>query len=130
MGRLLRFFKGVFSTDRLLGMCLLALSVFFYVNDPYPVEFLRLKTFDFYQKVKPREIPPPQGKPVTIIDLDEASLAEVGQWPWPRNILAKLVNNLMGMGAALVAFDIVFAEDDRMNPSGVADGFTRLSFCA
>ncbi|MCF3628813.1 adenylate/guanylate cyclase domain-containing protein [Alphaproteobacteria bacterium LMO-S08] len=76
--------------------------------------------------MKPREIPPPERKPVTIIDLDEKSLGEVGQWPWPRNILAQLVENLMKMGAVVVAFDIVFAEPDRMNPSAIADALKGL----
>ncbi len=116
-----RFLRAVFSFERLLGYAMLAGFLFLYTVDPYPVQFLRLKTFDYFQQLKPREIPPPQGKPVTIIDLDEQSLAEIGQWPWPRTIVAKLVTNLMQMGAALVAFDIVFAEPDRMNPNKIPD---------
>ena len=120
-GGMVKFLRSAFSFERLLGMALLAGFLLVYYMDPYPVEFLRLKTFDFYQQLKPREIPPPQGKPVTIIDLDEESLNEVGQWPWPRTTLAKLVRNLMQMGAALVAFDIVFPEPDRMNPNKIPD---------
>ena len=99
----------------------MAVILAIYYANPRPVEFLRLKTFDFYQQFKPRDIPPPVGKPVTIIDLDEESLNEVGQWPWPRTTIAKLVLNLNQMGAALVAFDIVFAEQDRMNPDKIPD---------
>ncbi|MEE9318630.1 MAG: CHASE2 domain-containing protein [Rhodospirillales bacterium] len=118
---MLKFLRSAFSFERLLGMGLLAGFMFLYYVDPYPVQFLRLKTFDYYQQLKPREIPPPAGKPVTIIDLDEKSLAEIGQWPWPRTTIAKLIRNLMQMGAALVAFDIVFAEPDRMNPNRIPD---------
>ena len=120
-GRMLKFLRSAFSFERLLSVALLSGFMFLYYVDPYPVQFLRLKTFDFYQQQKPREIPPPQGKPVTIIDLDEESLAEIGQWPWPRTTVAKLIENLMQMGAALVAFDIVFAEPDRMNPNNIPD---------
>jgi len=120
-GRMLKFLRSAFSFERLLSVALLSGFVFLYYVDPYPVQFLRLKTFDFYQQQKPREIPPPQGKPVTIIDLDEESLAEIGQWPWSRTTVAKLIQNLMQMGAALVAFDIVFAEPDRMNPNKIPD---------
>ena len=120
-GRMLKFLRSAFSFERLLSVALLSGFMFLYYVDPYPVQFLRLKTFDFYQQQKPREIPPPQGKPVTIIDLDEESLAEIGQWPWPRTTVAKLIENLMQMGAALVAFDIVFAEPDRMNPNKIPD---------
>ncbi|OHC73902.1 MAG: adenylate cyclase [Rhodospirillales bacterium RIFCSPLOWO2_12_FULL_58_28] len=121
MARIGKFLRKAFGVDRLMALALLAGFVFLYVSNPYPVDYLRLKTFDFYQKLKPREIPPPAQKPVTIIDLDEDSLAEIGQWPWPRNVVSRLVANLMQMGAAIVAFDIVFAEPDRMNPSDVAD---------
>lgn len=101
----------------------------YYVDVKTNIGFLdawRNKVFDYYQEIKPREIPTPENKPVTIIDLDEQSLETVGQWPWPRNILAQLVQNLMQMGAVLVAFDIVFAEPDRMNPASVASTLAGL----
>jgi adenylate cyclase len=123
---MIKFLKRAFSLDRLLGLALLAGAVVLYHLDPYPVQFVRLKTFDYYQQLKPRPIPPPQGKPVTIIDLDEASLAAIGQWPWPRRTLAQMVQNLMQMGAVLVAFDVVFAEPDRMNPSNVINALVGL----
>ncbi|MEK7245399.1 MAG: CHASE2 domain-containing protein, partial [Pseudomonadota bacterium] len=103
----------------MLGFALLAAVVVTYHINPYPVQYLQLKTFDYYQQLKPRPIPPPEQQPVVIIDLDELSLAEVGQWPWPRKILAQLVQNATQMGAAQVAFDVVFAEPDRMNPSSI-----------
>ena len=118
---MVKFLRSAFRFERLLGIALLAVFLFIYYVDPYPVEFLRLKTFDFYQELKPREIPSPRGKPVTIIDFDEESLNEVGQWPWPRTTIAKLVLNLHKLGAALVAFDVVFAEGDRMNPDKIPD---------
>lgn len=118
--------RSVFSPQRLVGYVLLAGFLALYFVEPQPLQLLKLKSFDFYQQTKPREIPPPERKPVTIIDLDEASLAEVGQWPWPRDIIARMVQNLMQMGAVLVAFDVVFAEPDRMNPSVIADQLTGL----
>ena len=121
-----RFLRGAVRLERLVGYLLLAGFIALYIVDPKPVQFMRLKGSDFYQQVKPREIPPPEKKPVTIIDLDEKSLGEVGQWPWPRNVIAQMVQNLMKMGAVLVAFDVVFAEPDRMNPSAIADALKGL----
>ncbi|HAD87241.1 MAG TPA: adenylate/guanylate cyclase domain-containing protein, partial [Rhodospirillaceae bacterium] len=123
---LYRFLRGTIRLERVVGYVLLAGFITLYVANPQPVEFLRLKGFDFYQQMKPREIPPPERKPVTIIDLDEKSLGEIGQWPWPRDVIAQLVQNLMQMGAVEVAFDIVFAEPDRMNPSAIADALKGL----
>jgi adenylate cyclase len=50
---------------------------------------------------------------IVIVDIDEKSLGEIGQWPWPRNRLAELVDDLFArQKAALVGFDVVFAEPD------------------
>ncbi len=114
------------SIERAVGFLLLIAFLFVYVSDPEPVQQLRFAVFDFYQNTKPREIPPPGKSPVTIIDLDEKSFAEIGQWPWPRSIIAKLVGNLTQMGAAVVAFDVFFPEPDRMNPEGVVASLAGL----
>lgn len=126
----MRIIKTIFSFERSLGMFLLCAFVgLYYVDVKTGVGFLdawRNKVFDYYQEIKPREVPTPENKPVTIIDLDEQSLETIGQWPWPRNVIAQMVENLMQMGAVLVAFDIVFAEPDRMNPSSVASTLVGL----
>ena len=48
-----------------------------------------------------------------IVDIDEKSLAEFGQWPWPRYHIAHLLEKLAAAGAASVGLDILFAESDR-----------------
>jgi adenylate cyclase len=83
--------------------------------DPAPVARLRLLAFDTYQQLQPRKYDP--GVPVRIIDIDEPSLARLGQWPWPRSLIADLTQRLMEAGAAAVVFDLVFAERDRVSLS-------------
>jgi len=82
-----------------------------------PVELTRVRdfAFDSYQRLKPRTYRP--ATPVRIVDIDEAALAEFGQWPWPRTIVARLVDKLTEKGAAVIAFDVVFAEPDRSSIS-------------
>ena len=53
--------------------------------------------------------------PIVIVDIDEASLQEEGQWPWSRRKLARLVEILNKSGAAVIAFDVTFAEPEE-NP--------------
>ncbi|MBU0486026.1 MAG: adenylate/guanylate cyclase domain-containing protein [Proteobacteria bacterium] len=53
---------------------------------------------------------------VVIVDIDEKSLKQLGQWPWPRNTVAELMNRISAAGAKVVGFDIVFAEKDRTSP--------------
>jgi HD-GYP domain-containing protein (c-di-GMP phosphodiesterase class II) len=50
---------------------------------------------------------------IVIVDVDERSLATVGQWPWRRDVIGQLIGRLRDLGAAVVALDIVFAEPDR-----------------
>ena len=82
------------------------------VWDPSPVATLRSLVFDAYQRVSPRKFDPALA--VRIIDIDEDSLKAIGQWPWPRTVLAELVDKLAANGAAAIGFDIVFPEPDRM----------------
>jgi adenylate cyclase len=89
----------------------LALRIF----DPTAVSRLRDFAFDSYQRIEPREYNPET--PVRIVDIDEAALSEYGQWPWPRTIVARLVDKLTEKGAVVVAFDAVFAEPDRSSIS-------------
>src|SRR3990167_9606625 len=49
---------------------------------------------------------------VAIIDIDDASLKAEGRWPWSRDKIAKLVDELHKQGAAVIAFDIFFSEDE------------------
>jgi adenylate cyclase len=102
-----------------LLMALIALRIW----DPPPVEELRLRTFDFYQMLRPRTA---QQRPVVIVDIDEASLKELGQWPWPRTLLAEIVDRVTQRGAVAIGFDIVFPEPDRMSPADAADLFRNL----
>ncbi|NQZ14841.1 MAG: CHASE2 domain-containing protein [Alphaproteobacteria bacterium] len=72
--------------------------------------------FDQYNKIQPRE----KTDKIIIVDLDEESLEALGQWPWPRTVVAKLVQNLTDLGAKVIAFDMVFAEQDRTSPRHIA----------
>jgi adenylate cyclase len=57
--------------------------------DPFFVQALRLIAFDSYQLLGPAEYDPKL--PVRIVDIDEESLAKVGQWPWSRTTIADLL---------------------------------------
>ena len=59
--------------------------------DPAPVEEIRVRTFDFFQRIDPRQ---KTARPVTIVDIDDKSLEKFGQWPWPRTRIADLITEL------------------------------------
>src|ERR1700724_4690180 len=120
-----RWFKRKFGYARLVCLALLIGVAALRIADPGPIEELRVRTFDTFQRLDPRV---KTARPVTIVDIDEKSLADprLGQWPWPRTRIADIVNNLTRMGAVVIAFDVVFAEPDRLNPDIAADNFRGL----
>ena len=98
-----------------LAACIvLAVVIGLRVLDVPLLQAARLAVFDAYQQAEPREYKP---APVRVIDIDEATLARHGQWPWPRRKVAHLINRLHEHGAAAIGLDIVFAEPDRTSPT-------------
>jgi adenylate cyclase len=95
----------------LVALLVLVNALLLRMVDPPALIRLRDIAFDNYQRLNPRAWQ--ADIPVRIIDIDEAALAEYGQWPWPRTLLATLVDKLVEKGAAVIAFDVVFAEADR-----------------
>ncbi len=91
------------------------------IADPEPVARLRLAVFDAYLNLKPREVDP--ALPVRIVDIDDASLARIGQWPWPRTRLAEIIDRLKADGARTVTLDLILAEPDRLSPGEFAKLF-------
>lgn len=81
--------------------------------------------FDGYQRLSPRSYDPQA--PVHVIDIDEASLAAYGQWPWPRSYMAALTDRLFDHGAAAVGYDVLFPEPDRTSPERIAESWSRFS---
>ena len=79
---------------------------------------LRNNQFDQFQRWHPRAY---EAAPVRVVDIDEESLARLGQWPWPRTRIAELVDKLGAAGAAAVGFDVMFSEPDRTSPKVAVD---------
>jgi len=122
MKRIARWARG-FGIARAVCILLLFALVPLRIADPLPIEELRLRTFDLFQVLRPRE---QKVRPVVIVDIDEASLREIGQWPWPRTVIADLITRLRAAGAVAVGFDVIFAEPDRMSPAVAAGSFRGL----
>ncbi len=120
-----RWLKRKFGYARLVCLVLLVGFAALRVWDPPPIEEFRIRTFDAFQRIDPRV---KTMRPVTIVDIDEKSLADprLGQWPWPRTRIADIITNLTRLGAVVIAFDAVFAEPDRLNPDNAADTFRDL----
>ena len=106
--------------NKIIGFAILLLAclVLFRFVDPKTVQIIRAVTFDLYQRVLPKNV---ERLPITIVDIDEKSLAEIGQWPWPRSTLIELLQQLSILQPQVIGFDMVFPEPDRFSAVNLLD---------
>jgi adenylate cyclase len=108
----------VFATGAILTLLMGALCLW-----PPPLAvFLDGKIYDSFMRSTRR---PANTGSVTIVDLDEASLEKIGQWPWPRYRVARLLLKIREAGAAAVGLDMVFAEPDRTSLNSLSGEIRR-----
>jgi len=98
-----------------IGLVGIALSLAFAALtwlQPAWADRLQSASFDAYQSLAPREV---SVLPVTVVEIDQKSLAAVGQWPWPRTQLARLVNIINRADAAAIGLNILMPEADALS---------------
>src|SRR5215470_10780378 len=105
------------SVERLTLIACAALLLALRLADPWPLGGLRAGLFDLFQQLLPR---PSASDAVAVVDIDEASMARFGQWPWPRDLLARLTLAIARQEPRVIGFDILFAEADRASSSAGA----------
>lgn len=115
------------SQRRKLGVMLMGVAALVAVitaHAAFAPQAFRLTSlvFDTYQTIKLRDATDP---PVAVIDIDEASIGTLGQWPWSRRTVAEIVTRASGLGAAAIGFDIVFSEPDRTAPARLVEEMRR-----
>jgi len=102
---------------RIGAWVLLVAGVLLVWREPPVVTSLRYAVFDAYQRIFPRER---ISEPAVIVEIDERSLAGIGQWPWPRVRIAELVDRISEHHPAAIGLDLLFPELDRYSPSAMA----------
>ena len=100
-----KLYSFLFSFAVLLGLVALR------VNDPFFIETARLKTIDYYQRTQPKQI----SENIVVVEIDEKTLDKEGQWPFPRQTIAKAIKKAFDNQAQLVVLPVIFAEKDRFN---------------
>ena len=91
------------------------------LSDPYMVESTRLKFYDYLMLGSPQ-----QSEQIVTVNIGEKAIEKYGQWPFPREVHAQIINDLYGRGAALVGSTILMPESDRMGTDRVlADTLTQ-----
>jgi adenylate cyclase len=82
--------------------------------NPYLVESTRLKFYDYLMLGSPT-----QSEQIVTVNIGEKAIEKYGQWPFPREVHAKIISDIYGRGAALVGSTILMPEPDRMGTDGV-----------
>ena len=109
---------------RPLGVAILLALLALSLGPSLPViSELRMALFDGYQKLAPRKR---ASAPAVIIAIDEKSLLELGQWPWPRTTVAELIEAIAKSEPAAIGVDVLMPELDRMSPASIAGQIERL----
>jgi len=108
----------IFLVRVLLPAIFVVLALVIQFMDPQFRVRIRDNAFDQLQLLAP--LPYHDAFPIRVVAIDDASLASFGQWPWPRTVMAKIIDRLNDMGARVVALDIILAEPDRTSPEQIA----------
>ena len=90
------------------------------VFDVDPLKILRLKTFDYYQKIQPRDV---TSNHFIIVEVTEQDLKRFGQWPWSRSLIAEIHSKLIVQNVNTIQYNILFSEPDRLNPKSFTDNY-------
>lgn len=102
---------------RALGLLVLALCLVvefaFLGENP-----LRRELYDVSQQLMPR---PVESDLPVIVAIDERSIAAIGQWPWPRTVMADLIDRMGQGGALTIGIDVLFLDPDRQSPRNLTD---------
>ncbi len=102
---------------RASALALVAAALVLRIIDPGIITELRVRGFDLVERMWPRAN---DSAGVVIVDIDDKSLAQYGQWPWPWRLVAELVRRIAQGKPLVLGIDIVFAEPDRLSPTEIA----------
>lgn len=105
-----------------VGLFLTLIMAAVYIWQPTLLVFLEQDTYNSLLRATGQA--PPSDR-VVIVDIDEASLARQGQWPWPRYRLARLLNSIKEMDPAAVVVDFLLPEPDRTSLANIQEEMAR-----
>ena len=109
-----------FITSIWIVLITITVGVGLRVFDVDPLKILRLKTFDYYQKIQPRDV---TSNHFIIVEVTEQDLKRFGQWPWSRSLIAEIHSKLIVQNVNTIQYNILFSEPDRLNPKSFTDNY-------
>ena len=108
------------NIKKYFGILLLFFLVLIKIQDSDFVRKIENISYDAYQSLF---IEKNNFEEVVIIDIDEKSIGEIGQFPWRRDVFADLIQKLNQYGVSVITFDVFFSEEDKQNPKKILEEF-------
>ena len=109
-------------TNYLIFSLVLLLLISLKILNPSFIKSISYLSFDLYQKVFAQK----KDSEVVIIDIDENSLGKFGQFPWNRNVFAKILEQLNSSNPKAIGFDIFFTEKDKQSPDEIIKSYNLI----
>src|SRR5690349_634230 len=102
--------KAPFLLEIGLGVILTAAVCFGYFRRNTPLETASLKTYDLFSRFHQ---PAVKNDNIVIVEIDENAVTQLGRWPWPRNLVAQLLDSMVTAGARVIGLNILFIEPEQ-----------------
>lgn len=113
-----------FRPSRIAGAVLLGIVLLLHLSRGVDADVSwRDGWWDLLHQTFPRDRGDADKSPAVVIAIDEDTMQDTQRWPWPRDLLARLINDLSKHGARVVAFDIFLDDTDSQSPHAVARRF-------
>jgi adenylate cyclase len=91
------------------------------IQDPFLVESTRLKYYDYLMLGEQK-----QSEQIVVVNIGEKAIEKYGQWPFPREVHAKIIGDIYDRGAGLVGSTVLMPEPDRLGTDRIlADALTK-----
>ena len=103
---------------RLIGILVAFAIILLSLWNPPFIQNLRLQVYDAYLR---QSLGAPTDTPIFIVDIDDRSLSILGQWPWPRTIMASILSLINQGHPKAIGIDIVYPEPDRSSPHQIVE---------
>ena len=107
----------------LIFFVLLIILITLKIANPSFIKSISYISFDLYQKTFPLK---KQDSNVVIIDIDEKSLSKFGQFPWSRNVFAKIIDKVHATKPKAIGFDVFFTEKDKQSPKEIIKSYNLI----
>lgn len=113
------------NKQKIIIASILTIFFHFFIYCYTPIEYFDYKTYDVLKNITKKITTKKHNSSVVIIDIDEKSLKEFGQWPWSRLLMTQLVRKIQENHPSSLGIDVIFSEYDRTSPNNIINFYNK-----